>query len=64
MKRTLLAMIEFAFIMLAIFGILCVVSEADPWTMSAQIWLFVKGLVCIGLGVLGCAFIENKEETV
>lgn len=64
MKRAILGMVEFAFIILIIFGFLCVVSEAEPFTVKGQVWLFIKGALCIGIGVLGCAFIENKEEAV
>ena len=64
MKRAILGMIEFAFIVLIIFGFLCIVSEAEPFSIKSQIWLFVKGAIFIGLGVLGCAFIENKEGKV
>lgn len=62
MKLFMLKLVELAFILLVIFGFLCIVSEADPWTFKAQIWLFVKGALLIGVGVLGCAFIENREE--
>lgn len=62
LRNVILGVVEFGFVVLAIFGFLCIVSEADPWTMGAQIWLSIKGALCIGIGVLGCAFIENMEE--
>ena len=62
MKLFILKIVELAFVLLAIFGFLCIVSEADPWTFSSQVWLCIKGAFFIGIGVLGCAFIENREE--
>lgn len=59
--KILFKILELAFILIFIYGFLCVVGEAEPWTVSAQIWLFVKGMLLMLFGFLGCGFIEGKE---
>ena len=61
MKRIFCIMFEVIFILLFIYGFLCVLGEAEPWTMASQIWLFIKGVAFMLIGFLGCAFIEGRQ---
>lgn len=45
-----------------VYGFLCIVSEADPWTPVAQIKLFVKGILIITVSVGLMCLIEKRED--
>ena len=56
------SIIEMFLALATIYGFLCVVSEADPWTATAQILLFIKGVVIIAVSVGIMCFIERGED--
>jgi hypothetical protein len=45
-----------------IYGFLCIVGEADPWTVEAQIKLFIKGILIIGICALVIGITEHIKE--
>lgn len=62
MKRIILVVAKVLFILIALYGILCLVGEADPWTFGAQVRLFIQGVVLFGIGFLGCVFIDWRFD--
>lgn len=45
-----------------IYGFLCIVGEADPWTAEAQTKLFIKGILIIGICALVIGVTEHIKE--
>lgn len=62
MKNIIKSILAIIFVCAGIFGFLCVVSEADPWTVKSQILLFVKGIVLILIGFGGMSLLERSES--
>ena len=56
------SVISIVFVCVGIFGFLCVVSEADPWTPMSQILLFIKGIVLIAISAVVIRLIERGEN--
>lgn len=56
------SVISIVFVCVGIFGFLCVVSEADPWTPMSQILLFIKGIVLIAISAVVIGLIERSEN--
>ena len=64
MKNIILGVLEFGFIMMILAGFIFIISEADPWSRSAQIKLYIEGVILIVLGALGTCIIEKREGCV
>lgn len=56
------SVISIIFVCVGIFGFLCVISEADPWTPMSQILLFIKGVVLIAISIVVVGLIERSEN--
>ena len=62
MKNIIKSILAIIFVCVGIFGFLCLVSEADPWTVESQIRLFIKGLVMMLIGFGGMSLLERSES--
>lgn len=62
MKKILSALIRLVFTFVALYGIMCIFGEVEPWSVSAQIFLFVKGILLLFVCFLVCAFFEGRES--
>lgn len=45
-----------------IYGFLCVIGEADPWTPGAQMKLFIQGILIIAVCALVITITEHIKE--
>ena len=63
MKNIIKSILAIIFVCVGIFGFLCLVSEADPWTVESQIRLFIKGIVLMLIGMGGVTLLERSDDS-
>lgn len=64
LKYWAFSILRLVFFGIAIYGLLSVISEAEPWTPESQIWIFLRGILLILVGVVGYTLVNKEDDTV